>query len=117
MRVCSEPGCPELVENGRCTAHRRSHEQRRGTRQSRGYDRRYELTRTRWARTVAAGEATCWSCLKRISPLEPWDLGHCDNDRATIHGPQHTPCNRDTSGLGCVHVSHQTHTGMGGDSP
>lgn len=42
MRVCSVPGCPELTDSGRCQAHRREADQRRGTRQQRGYGRGHE---------------------------------------------------------------------------
>lgn len=38
LRACAEPGCPELVQAGRCPAHARVVEQRRGTATSRGYD-------------------------------------------------------------------------------
>lgn len=114
MKVCSEPGCPELTQTTRCPAHTRAREQRRGTRQQRGYDRAYDLARLRWEPKVAAGDLACWSCGTRISPLEPWDLGHCDNDRSIIHGPQHRAHNRDTSNLACAHVSHQAHTTDGG---
>ena len=37
LRVCSTPGCPELTQGGRCQAHTREADQRRGTRQQRGY--------------------------------------------------------------------------------
>ena len=37
LRGCSESGCPELVEEGKCAAHRRSFEQRRGSSAARGY--------------------------------------------------------------------------------
>lgn len=111
MKVCSEPGCPELVESGargtRCATHRSRYEQARGSRQQRGYDRAYELDRVRWAKRVAAGSVCCWSCGERISPLEPWDHGHCELDRSIIHGPQHRACNRDTSRFGCAHPDHR----------
>jgi hypothetical protein len=59
---------------------------------------------------VARGTAVCWSCGGRISPLEPWDDGHCDDDRSVIHGAQHEACNRDTSTAApCVHISHVTY--------
>jgi 5-methylcytosine-specific restriction protein A len=37
LKTCSTPGCPELVASGRCTTHTRQADQRRGTRQQRGY--------------------------------------------------------------------------------
>jgi 5-methylcytosine-specific restriction protein A len=37
MRICTQPGCPDIVPNGRCAAHTRTADQARGTRQQRGY--------------------------------------------------------------------------------
>ena len=97
MRVCPEPGCPELVDSGRCPTHARKREQQRGTRQQRGYGRKHIALRKHWAPKVAAGEVNCWRCGQRISPLEPWDLGHDDTDRSTWRGPEHQRCNRATA--------------------
>jgi len=38
FRPCAQPGCPELVEAGRCQAHQRTKEARRGNSAERGYD-------------------------------------------------------------------------------
>lgn len=92
LRVCSEPGCSELVERGRCAAHRREREQYRGSRQSRGYDRAHELKREWWMPRVASGKVKCSRCHTRISPLEPWHLDHTD-DRTGYLGPSHVACN------------------------
>ncbi|EFL01599.1 HNH endonuclease [Streptomyces sp. SPB78] len=46
-KPCSVPGCPELVTTGRCPAHEREAEERRGSSSERGYD-------TRWQRRRAA---------------------------------------------------------------
>lgn len=108
MKVCAEAGCPELTDTTRCPTHTRDRDRARGTRQQRGYDLAYEARRKRDARTVAAGKAVCWDCGERISPLEPWDEGHCDNDRAVIHGPQKRAHNRNVTSLGnCAHPSHE----------
>lgn len=37
LKVCSQPGCPELTPEGRCDAHKREAEQRRGSAYQRGY--------------------------------------------------------------------------------
>lgn len=37
MRTCAQPGCPALVIRGRCSAHAREADQRRGTATERGY--------------------------------------------------------------------------------
>lgn len=99
MTVCRADGCPELVTRGRlCATHARELEANRGTPSARGYGTAHRRLRTRWAPRVAAGLVDCWRCGRRISPLEPWDLGHDDNNRATYRGPEHAACNRATRG-------------------
>jgi len=51
-RPCNQPGCSELVENGKCDVHRASAEaqrlevdRRRGTARNRGYDSNWERFR------------------------------------------------------------------------
>jgi 5-methylcytosine-specific restriction protein A len=50
-RTCVEPGCPELVERGRCSAHRLrvvgrdGRERERPSAQERGYDARWQRAR------------------------------------------------------------------------
>lgn len=97
-RVCPEPGCPVLVDSGRCTQHRRDKDAARGRRQERGYGAEHDAERAKWAPDVAAGLVTCWRCLRRIAPGAPWDLGHDDVDRTIYRGPEHEACNRATSG-------------------
>lgn len=94
MRVCNEPGCPELTTTPRCHTHTRQRDQQQGTRQQRGYDKAHDKLRKTWAPKVAGGKVNCWRCGQRISPLEPWDLGHDDLDRGTYRGPEHRACNR-----------------------
>jgi len=102
MHVCSEPGCPDLTTGRRCTAHASAHEQRRGTRQQRGYDAEYDRARRRWAPKVAACTVHCHApvCIETsgrlILPHQPWDLGHDDQRR--IRGPEHATCNRAAGG-------------------
>jgi hypothetical protein len=97
LRVCNVAGCPELVEQGRCAEHRRAYETKRGSRQARGYGAKHTALRERWARKVATGQVNCWRCGERLSPLEPWDLGHDDRDRTITRGPECLPCNRSTA--------------------
>lgn len=97
MRVCIEPGCPELVDVGPCATHAAQRERARGTRQRRGYGAAHDRLKRHWAPKVAAGRVNCWRCGARISPLEPWDLGHLD-DRSGYGGPEHVACNRATAG-------------------
>lgn len=92
LRVCAEPGCPELTDQTRCTAHTRAKDKARGTRQQRGYDAAHDALRARWAPKVATGRVHCARCKQRISPLEPWHLDHTD-DRTAYLGPSHERCN------------------------
>lgn len=107
MSVCTEAGCPELVESGRCTKHRRERDKARGTRQQRGYDAAYDAQHAAYMRQLAAGVVlTCWRCKTVVLPHE-FSLGHCDDDRTIIHGPEHLRrCNLANTRGGCPHASH-----------
>ena len=69
---------------------------------ARGYGWKHQQERDRWKTRIATGTITCWRCIARgiphnqalISPAEPWDLGHDDNDRTRYRGPEHRKCNR-----------------------
>jgi hypothetical protein len=107
LRVCAEPGCPELGTTTRCQDHTRKRDRARGTRHERGYDAKHERLRKSWVPRVALGVVECWRCGERISPLEPWQYGHCDDNRDVWHGPEHRACNLATASHGrCTHVSH-----------
>lgn len=51
ITVCAQPGCPTLTDGTRCPTHRRARQratdQRRGTRQERGYDNDWLQLRNR----------------------------------------------------------------------
>lgn len=74
VKVCSEPGCPVLVESGRCKVHRQVVEARRGTRQQRGYDARHDRTRRRLL-PAAVGQL-CPLCGLVMLPDQGLDLDH-----------------------------------------
>jgi hypothetical protein len=104
MRVCAEPGCPELTTATRCTErnHAAEYERRRGTRQQRGYTSEHDRLRARWKPRVDAGQVDCHNpvCLmpiRRILPGEPWQLGHTP-DRTAWRGPEHRLCNESEGG-------------------
>jgi hypothetical protein len=102
MRVCPRPGCPELTTDGPCSAHQREREQRRGTRQQRGYTAQHDRLRERWRPKVELGEVDCHAitCLlpeRRIHLGMAWDLGHTE-DRTAWTGPEHERCNRSAGG-------------------
>jgi hypothetical protein len=102
MRVCAEPGCPELSLTPRCQGHTREVDRARGTRQQRGYDAGHDRLRRRWKPQVDAGLVDCKAdiCLapiRRILPGEPWQLGHTP-DRTAYRGPEHQLCNEAEGG-------------------
>lgn len=102
MRVCAEPGCPEVQLTPRCTDHTREVDRARGSRQQRGYDTAYDRARKRWAPKVAACTVHCHAptCLapsgRLILPGQAWDLGH--DEQRNIRGPEHAVCNRSAGG-------------------
>ncbi len=107
VRVCAQTGCPALQAEPRCPAHRREHEQARGSRQERGYDAEYDARRKADVARMARGEVlTCWRCDLVVMPHD-YSLGHCDDDRSVIHGPEHLrQCNLANTRGDCPHDSH-----------
>lgn len=96
MRVCSTPGCPTLVSagarGGRCVTHAREADRARGTKAERGYDASYLRERAQWVARQASGEVlTCWRCGTTI--VGAFHLGHDDDDRSVVRGPEHASCN------------------------
>jgi hypothetical protein len=71
VAVCSEPGCPQLTDRGRCEPHRLQHQRTKNrgapTRQARGLDATYQRLRTQ----VLAEEADCWVCGMRVDQALP----------------------------------------------
>ena len=106
VKVCTEPGCPNLQAESRCPAHRSDRERARGTRQQRGYDLEYDKARASWWSRLMGGEVLrCWRCDGVVLPHD-FSLGHCDDDRGVIHGPEHLRCNLANTRGGCTHESH-----------
>ena len=68
LRLCAAPGCPELVERGRCSAHsrRRALNRQRPSARARGYDSRWEKARA----TYLAEHPACEHCAleRAVSP-------------------------------------------------
>jgi hypothetical protein len=101
LKVCNQPGCPEITDKPRCPDCAGAYERRRGTRQTRGYDAAYDRARAWWKPKVERGEVDCHApaCLlptRRIHLGAEWDLGHDDQRR--IRGPEHQRCNRSAGG-------------------
>lgn len=77
-RVCSTPGCPELVQtsprgDGRCPTCRSRAEQHRGTARQRGYDHHHE---TRFRRQVLTRDPLC-TCTSPIRTPTHRHTGQC----------------------------------------
>jgi hypothetical protein len=91
--------CPFPATKGnRCDEHAQAYENRRGSRQERGYDAKHVAARAEGAPAVLAGLVNCWRCGELIGPGEEWDLGHLDDGR--IGGPEHAGrCNRRAAAL------------------
>jgi hypothetical protein len=74
----------------------------RPTRQARGYDAAYDRDRAKWERHFAeGGTVLCWRCTAEgrrtvLSKDSEWDLGHDDQDRSIIRGPECRGPNRAT---------------------
>lgn len=114
-RPCPKPHCPEPTPPGQryCEAHLAEYEQARGTKTERGYGKAFQSDRKAWARIIALGGVTCWRCHKPIQPGAPWHLGHDDDDRTIIRGPECPPCNLSAAGK----ASHRTPPPSGGGPP
>ena len=111
-RPCIEPGCPVLTTRTRCTEHERAKDKARGTRQARGYDAEYDAVGRDYQRRINDGHTfTCWRCSRPLGPQRglDWQLGHCDDDRDAIHGPECPACNLATRGREgpCPHPRHR----------
>lgn len=91
MRFCLEPGCPELVDAGRCPTHERAHTAPRRARKATLYGAAYRRAKKAWAELVDTSGTTCARCDAVIAPGEAWDLGHQPD--GTLH-PEHPLCNR-----------------------
>lgn len=102
LKVCSTPGCPELVPTGRCQAHTREADRARGTARERGYDHAH---RTRFRRRVLDRDPICTRCHRAPSvhadhyPLSRRELVARGMDP---HDPQH--------GRGLCHSCHSRDT-------
>ena len=99
-RRCAGANCPKLVPVGTryCPNHQAQYDARRGTPRQRGYDRDYWRARARAKRAVDAGGVTCWRCGQPIEPDSNWHMGHDDEDRTILRGPEHASCNLSAAG-------------------
>lgn len=86
MKVCSQSGCGELVESGKCTTHRREYDKARGTTTERGYGAEHRAMRA--ALLPQAYGKPCRYCDNRMWPHENLVLDHTE-DRDGYRGIVH----------------------------
>lgn len=101
MKVCSRPSCPTIIPNnarrGLCDEHRRAHDRARGTAEQRGYGKTFQTARRNILAKLNRGETIpCWRCGQPVTT--DFHLGHADNDRTEIRGPEHPACNLSAAG-------------------
>lgn len=101
-RVCTTPGCPTLVDKGRCADCRRKAEQARGTATQRGYGSQH---RKRFRRRVLDRDKVCVLC--QAAPAvhaDHWPTSRRDLVAAGLdpNDPQH--------GRGLCPPCHSKHT-------
>jgi 5-methylcytosine-specific restriction protein A len=109
VRVCSEPGCPELVDKGKCEAHRLAARKRsdrsRPSSSQRGYDAKWRRTRAAFLRAHPICEDPS-GCIERAT-----DVDHIDG--LGPNGPRgHDPTN--LKALCHPHHSQKTYRSEGG---
>lgn len=97
-RICAARGCPRITESSHCPEHARAKDRARGTKTERGYGKEFQAERKVWVRMVAEGVVNCWRCLKLIPPDGDFHLGHDENDRTVIRGPECPSCNLSAAG-------------------
>lgn len=94
LRVCNEPGCPELVQRdargGRCARHRKAADKARGTSAARGYGAKHRRLSER-ERSSAIGQ-TCVMCGDLMRADQQLALDHTP-DRTGYRGVVHLSCN------------------------
>jgi len=99
-KACPTVGCPAIISTRtrRCDDCARDYEQRRGSRQDRGYDAEHDRRKAEWQRRIDRGEQVfcARACGTPITGTQ-WDLGHSD-DRTHHTGPECIRCNRRAGG-------------------
>lgn len=97
-RVCAEAGCPTLTTSTRCPDHTHQRDRARGTKAERGYGADFQRQRRAWQQRIDNGQrVTCWRCGAELTG-RGWHLGHDDDDRDVIRGPECVGCNLSAAG-------------------
>lgn len=98
LKVCAEPGCPELTDRRHCAAHAAAYERQRGTPAERGYGPDHLSRRNAVKPAVERGEVSCARCRLPIAPDAEWALDHND-ERTGYLGASHKICNDRAGGI------------------
>lgn len=100
LRVCNEPGCPELTDGPRCEAHRKQDRKRsdakRPSPRVRGYDAEHEADRAAY---FAAFPICQWheGCIERATDLDHIDGNPFNRDWSNYRGYCHSHHSRRTA--------------------
>lgn len=102
-RVCSQPGCPTLIDSpGRCTAHTKAADKARGTSKERGYN---TPGHRRFREAVLAREPICVICYAAPSTI----ADHYPISRRDLIDAGLDP-NDPSRGRGLCKTDHDKHT-------
>lgn len=85
LKVCSRPGCPNLVASGRCEDCTRVAEAARGTAAERGYDSRWRRRRAAFLRKPT--NLFCRLCGAPSSVADHWPLSRKELVAAGVKDP------------------------------
>lgn len=109
LRSCAHPGCPTLVQRGKCAVHAKAADLSRGTAQERGYDSRWaaysRLFRSEHpvcgeqhdgtldpthSRCLQAGRTTPATCVDHIVPVSRGGSFWAPTNHESLCGPCNT---------------------------
>lgn len=97
-RNCPKPNCIRVADGSYCPQHNAEHDKKRGTKAARGYDKNFYSIRRRFVEIHKTQELHCWRCNKTIPIGDTFHLGHHDEDRTVIMGPECPGCNLSAAG-------------------
>lgn len=105
LRVCTTPGCGELVSKGRCPECERKATQQRGSARARGYDAQWERTRADYLQAHPYCE--CDECAQLPELMRPFAVHVHHKDGLGPLGPR----GHDWTNLQALtHAHHSRHT-------
>lgn len=97
-KICPEPGCPKPQQGRYCPEHNAAHDKARGTAAARGYGSSFQAQRREHLEEHQHRDLTCWRCGQPIPQGSTFHLGHDDDNRDVLRGPEHPLCNLEAAG-------------------